>query len=323
MRKSIVLAACVSVLAACEKNEVVVNGSEMNEASLASDLAVKIEAEVGGKGMRSRTATDEGGSVSFVDNDNIGMFMPNTGKLVKWTYSKGVWATEPGVQWENKVDKFDFHAFYPYAEGAEMTSVAMPDLSVQSGKLEDVGSKDFIVARKTASFGTDSGKVSFTGENAFGHVYSLVYVTVRKEQESDVVSVSGVSFDGDGIASKCTYSFGATGLEDAVNLQPEGEVNSIGIEYPEGADVDFGTGHAVAVLVNPSTLSGNVTFSMTYTRDGKEYTATASLGSEFSDGKINKVSLTLKRDALVVEGSEVAEWDVNNLPDISVSENPV
>lgn len=323
MRKSIVLAACVSVLAACEKNEVVVNSGEMNEVSQTSDLSVKIEAEVGGKSVTSRTATEASGRVTFVDDDNIGMFMPNTGKLVMWTYSKGVWTTESGVQWENKVDEFEFHAFYPYAEGAEITSVAMPDLSVQSGKLEDVGDKDFLVARKKASFSTNSGKVSFTENNAFGHVYSLVYVTVKKEQESDVVAVSGVSFDGDGIASKCTYSFGATSLEDAVNPVADGEVNSIAIEYHEGVDVDFDSGHAVAVLVNPSTMSGNVTFSMTYNRDGKDYTATANLGGGFTDGKINKVSLTLKRDALVVEGTDVAEWDVNNLPDISVSENPV
>lgn len=62
--------------------------------------------------------------------------------------------------------------------GVTPDAVPMPDLSEQSGSLENIGDKDFLVGRVVASYADNNGTVSFSGDNSLEHVYSLLYLSV-------------------------------------------------------------------------------------------------------------------------------------------------
>ena len=174
--------------------------------SLNEDLSVKLFVEVGSnqnQQQKSRTVTDADGHVTFSTNDKVGMFIQNQENPVLWTYDGASWNPEKTIVWENRADDFDFQAYYPCEETAQVTrtSVPMPDLSVQTGKLGDIGSKDFLVGKCTTSYSDYNGVVSFSGTNAFKHVYSLLHINIVNDEAEQSFKMVGCSFLGEGIVT--------------------------------------------------------------------------------------------------------------------------
>ena len=85
-----------------------------------------------------------------------------------WKFDGSNWNTSSNVSWKNKEDRFDFCAFYPCTDNNNIfrDGILMPDLSSQSGRMSDIGKKDFLVARCTASYNDNDGVVSFSGNNS-------------------------------------------------------------------------------------------------------------------------------------------------------------
>lgn len=285
--------------------------------SLNEDLPVKLFIEVGSnqnQQQKSRTVTDADGHVTFSTNDKVGMFIQNQENPVLWTYDGASWNPEKTIVWENLADDFDFQAYYPCEETAQVTrtSVPMPDLSVQTGKLGDIGSKDFLVGKCTTSYSDNNGVVSFSGTNAFKHVYSLLHINIVNEETAQSFSMNECSFSGEGIVTPHVYSFDSA--SEGMNKSGEGEISTLKI-----ADLSSLSESAITVLLNPVTLTTPLSFTLNYTNGGKDYEASVNIGSNFAAGTFSKITLKFVDGKLTMTGNEVEDWNVITLDEIVIT----
>ena len=145
MNKFFLMGVCsLSLLAGCQQNETELEMGETGKIALRASVA---------NSVASRTVTDAGGlSTTFEEGDEIGFFIPGEESQVKWSLTGDGWESEVPLTWENKVDEFEFCAYYPYSDGVTgRTSIPTPDLSRQNGRFSDIGLFDFLAARCTSS----------------------------------------------------------------------------------------------------------------------------------------------------------------------------
>lgn len=269
-------------------------------------LSVELYVEVGGKSS-SKTATGTDGSVTFTGGDRIGMFTEGREDPVVWTFVNSRWSNTESVKWSDRTGCFEFLAYYPCLEssGATRISVPMPDLSEQSGDISDIGEKDFLVGRCLSSYSDNNGVVSFSGENSFSHVFSLLYLNIVNEDSESEVTLSECEFSGDGIVTPHVYSFESSSME-----------KSGGVEKSVLQIKDLSSLSGIAVLINPVSLDTPLRFTLLYIRDGRKYQASASLGNDFPAATFSKVTLRIVGGNLVMTGCEVRDWNFVTLDDI-------
>lgn len=285
--------------------------------SLNEDLPVKLFIEVGSnqnQQQKSRTVTDADGHVTFSTNDKVGMFIQNQENPVLWTYDGASWNPEKTIVWENRADDFDFQAYYPCEETAQVTrtSVPMPDLSVQTGDIDDIGTKDFLVGKCTTSYSDYNGVVSFSGTNAFKHVYSLLHINIVNEETAQSFSMNECSFSGEGIVTPHVYSFDSA--SEGMKKSGEDEKSILKI-----ADLSSLSESAITVLLNPVSLETPLGFTLNYTNGEKEYEASVNIGNNFAAGSFSKITLRLVDGKLTMTGNEVEDWNVITLDEIVVT----
>ena len=296
---------------ACQKNEMV------NEGDNALNARLQVEASV--SGMAARTTSSLGdGHTSFADGDKIGLFMPDSDEATAWSYNGGAWSSAP-QDWPSQSGALEFCAYYPYVEGAQRASIAMPDLNTQSGKLEDLGSIDFLVAKRSVSYKDNNGKVSFTGDYAFKHQYSLLVITLVKEEGDSETTINTATLSGSGIFGKHTYSFAAPEGMKAVGEEVTADKLEVTVEKEVGTE-----GCQVVLALNPLAEKTKLDFSISYTRDGANYTAsTQGIDRTFVSGTCYKYKIRIRKQGLVVEGSEVTNWNTEEIKeDIVVNDTP-
>lgn len=314
MKKHLILSGCLCILlcASCQKSENMDN----------DDLSLSMQAMVEGANL-GRTTTTSAGKTSFVAEDAVGFFMPGQQEnAVKWSYTGSGWNSETPLYWPNQTESFEFCAFYPYVEEAERTRIPMPDLSTQTGELENLGQFDFLAARCTTNYGAESGVVAFKGESSFKHIYSLIMVTLKKDATDKTMTLKTMKFEGQNIVASHYYCFDSEGTDhmqiadDVVKKDALELVKEVGIQEE---------GYSTMVLINPSVLETPLNFSITYERDGNSYTATTDkMGTTFESGKIYKYTIRVKKETLEIVGNEITDWVSGGaLEDIFVDETPV
>ncbi len=314
MRKSfqICLLGMLVVLPACQQHDCVVNNS--------ASSPLQIEATVANHGM-SRTLVHADGKTSFTDGDQIGLFMSDVPQPIAWTLTGGVWQPERSLFWPNQTDAFDFFAYYPYeSEAAEQTSVPMPDLSLQTGKVTDLGRYDFLTAHKQCMYSDNSGKVVFSGDAAFKHMYCLLMVTLVKEEGDAETTLNTAHFEGTDFFTKHIYNFDVPGMQKPDDAS---SVNALDLNLSEIIPEE---GVQIAVLINPTQVEVDLDFSITYSRNGESLRAsTTALGNRiFVGGNCYKYKIVIQKGKLVIEGSEITDWNTEeNLGDIIVNDELV
>lgn len=284
--------------------------SKVEESGFEKSL-VRLEVEVGND-VHSRTSTGDDGKTIFVDKDCIGLFMKENNTASVWTYDGSTWTANTEVTWENKFDKFEFLAYYPCtSDNVSRDGIMMPDLSSQTGKLSDIGKHDFLKGRCKVSYKDNEGMVSFSGENSFSHVYSLLYLSIANNGgESGKVDITGCKFEGEGIATNNKFVFGDDTGTDRMVDAGSAVVSTIDIKY--GQTVQLNKKHTLAVLINPVQLDTPLMFTLSY-KDGElQKTATIKLEQNFTSGSLYKYNLGWKKGSLSLSGNEVKDWNVVN-----------
>ena len=288
------------MLAGCQQTDGIANEGER--------LPMYIKASIGKSEVGSRYFVETPNSLSFYDGDEIGLSV-NDGAFVQWTYSDGRWDVVPAVNWNDKSSEHTFAAFYPFATGASKGYVPMPDLSGQDGTMASVASRDFLVSTKTQTYGTN-GIVSFTGDDAFKHVSSLVSITLKGEGDLVGAKVSEISISGEHILTPSTYSFEVAN-DNAVTLNVAKQVDLLEVlpSYTMTSE-----GITYYFVLNSGTVElADVTLCIQYEKGGKEYNAQLiGLGTntvtKFESGKQYSYALKVAGGVLVVTGNEIAPW---------------
>lgn len=297
----------VAMLAGCQQAD------EIEE--MGDKLPMFMEASIGKVNAISRYSGDTPDAVKFKDNDKVGLSV-NDGGFIQWMCVGGKWnPVDATVNWSDRDTPHEFIAFYPFVAGASKGSVPMPDLSVQDGTMDAVAACDFLVAAKTQSYETN-GTVSFTGDKAFGHVSSLVVITLKGEGELASATITGLSISGDDILTLSTYSFDATGSEDdpKVIVSEESGKRKDLLELFLEHSMDSKNKTYYFVLNSGTVDLEDVTLSVKYKKtDDSEYVATLEgLGTtevtSFESGKQYSYSLKVAGGALIVSGNEIAKW---------------
>ena len=291
---------CMVMLAGCQQTDGIANEGER--------LPMYIKASIGKSEVGSRYFVETPNSLSFYDGDEIGLSV-NDGAFVQWTYSDGRWDVVPAVNWNDKSSEHTFAAFYPFATGASKGYVPMPDLSGQDGTMASVASRDFLVSTKTQTYGTN-GIVSFTGDDAFKHVSSLVSITLKGEGDLVGAKVSEISISGEHILTPSTYSFEVAN-DNAVTLNVAKQVDLLEVlpSYTMTSE-----GITYYFVLNSGTVElADVTLCIQYEKGGKEYNAQLiGLGTntvtKFESGKQYSYALKVAGGVLVVTGNEIAPW---------------
>lgn len=293
------------------------------------DLKMSVVASIEGSDnlVASRYVGDTPNSVSFVDGDEIGMSV-NGRAFVKWTKDANGDGWSPdgnAVFWDDKTSDHSFVAFYPYDSNAAIERISMPDLSGQQGTMESIAEKDFLMAQKTQTYGTN-GIVEFkyldeSLDYSFKHVSSLVVVTLKGEGELASATINKISINGANLftPSDCVKIDGGfivdideTKRKDLLELPLSHQMESKNKTY--------------YFIVNSETVSlSDVTLSISYTTTQGNYIAKLNgLGTSevttFEKGKKYSYSLKVAGGELVVSGNEIQDWGEGlNLGDIVIN----
>ena len=321
MKKNALVALCYMVmigLSGCQQAEEIKSSNE--------ELRMSIEASIGKDGtVAGRTVMeDDGKSVSFANGDMIGLFV-NTRNVVQWTYDGNAWGANGDVYWDNKVDDHVFCAFYPYNDQATLDNVPMPDLTVQDGDIDDLKILDFLVAKKTQGY-NGNGIVSFSGVNAFEHVFSLIAITLQGEGDLVGSTIEEITIEGENIVTPYAYSFVSS---QVVPVSDDGDNGVDELEFMTNCTLGS-EGYTFYFVVNTGASLKDVDLSIRYIKGENEYVATLegmngdNIGKTFESGKRYSYSLKVKDGVLIISGNEIKKWEEGiTMDDIIINGNEV
>lgn len=260
-------------------------------------------------GNVSRTTVQEDGTTVFASDDEMGFFMPEAETPVRFVYDEGKWSAEGEQAWPDLTTRFTFCAFYPYQDGAVRERVPMPDLSAQTGEMADIGNFDFLAATKTCGFADANGEVSFTGADAFKHVYSLLVITLTDEDEVATL-LKSARLTGAGCFTSHDYRFTESGVGEMIQAQDVEAVDSWELQVAtEGEEIPDGTGRQIALLLNPSDTEVELDFSVGYEREGVSFTAsTSAINQVFQSGYSYRYQIRINDGTLIVGDPEISAW---------------
>lgn len=299
------------LLAACQQEQISEQGTVEN-------TEIRIQASISNL-PESRTSTQTTGKITFDPNDKIGFFMPEASTPTLFTYNTSQWESETTLAWPNLTDLFTFCAFYPYHESATRNNIPMPDLTTQSGELTELGAYDFLSTSTTCKFSTAGGVVSFTGDHAFRHAYSLLLITLTDSEEATTL-LKSASITGEGRFTHYAYRFTEEGTGEMFKPEGNEDKNEWNATYDEGKEITDETGIQLAVLLNPSDTEIPLDFNISYTREGVAFTAGTSLISHtFTGGYNYKYQIHVSDGELIVEGYEISQWDDGTVEDENIT----
>ena len=269
---------------------------------------IRLRAAISGSNV-SRTTVQENGETVFAPDDEVGFFMPDAETPVQFIYDAEKWSAEAEQVWPDLTTPFTFCAFYPYQEDAVRERIPMPDLSLQTGELAEIGTFDFLAATKTCGFADANGEVSFTGADAFKHVYSLLMVTLSTEDEVATL-LKSAQLTGAGCFTAHDYRFTESGVGEMIQTLDAGAVDSWELQVAEeGEEIPQETGRQIVLLLNPSDAEVTLDFSIGYEREGVSFTAsTQAISQAFTGGYCYQYRIRINDGMLIVGEPEISAW---------------
>jgi hypothetical protein len=319
---------CSVVLAGCQQSE--------GELEVKEEYPVSIEASISEAGD-SRYAGSTPNAVSFTNGDNIGLaYKVGTDDaigFVKWTFDGNNWASSSAMPWKNLGENHTFYAFYPYGDDggdATLGQVKMPVLTGQDGTMASVAARDFLVATKTMKY-SNGGVVSFTGDDAFGHVSSLVVLTLNNTGDLTSAKINNITLTGTDLVAGSNYSFvdnSSTEADETGKVSFESGTDNDIMVANFGDGIDLHEDKTFYFVVNSGTIDlNNVTLSITYTLEGEgKYTATKTglknpngVQTWFQKGCMYNYGITITTDkVLTISNHSIGNWGEGDTFDITI-----
>lgn len=259
-------------------------------------MPMRLEASIAQDASSARTVVNSDNGVSFSENDCIGLFVPWEATARKWTYSGSSWTSESSVYWKDKTGNYTFYAYYPCGSqpAASYTAVPMPDLSSQAGTLEGLADYDFLVASTTTSYSSNSGTLSFTGENAFQHVLSRISFIFDKSSMDEAVQLIYIRLNSDVLSADNTCNLTTKEIASTANSQ-HAIISAIVNDQSE-------------MLVNPIN-NATITLSVVYQIDSEQVTVSKEISSfTLQKGSRNTMNVKVEQGTLSISNAEIASW---------------
>lgn len=310
MKKSIncyILGVCLVALASCQK----ANDEIQPEETL---LPMSIVARIGEAEPATSRYAGTPDNAQFTTGDQIGIFMDGSA-LTQWNHGSLRWEPTETVLWPD-TNEHTFKAFYPYLEDTEYSyeSIPMPSLLGQEGTFESIASKDFLIASTTQSYGTD-GIVKFQGNGkTFQHVSSLVHLLLKDSLDLEGASIDRILITGSNIVASSIYSFETNKVQ--LKADADSDNLDVSLEHTMSGNADF----YFVLNAKPST-SGNVSLTIEYTKDDKEYIAELSSfsGNTFKSGRQHNFTISIQNNQMFISEAEISGWTQEEMQDITIN----
>ncbi len=288
-----------------------------NESLVNNSLQMSIVASIGNQdnAPQSRYAGNDPSDVSFVEKDEIGLFIDDA-PAVKWVYGSNGWASDHIVYWPDKTESHSFKAFYPYSECSSVEAVPMPSLLGQTGTIASISKCDFLFASVSQEYGMD-GVVNFQTENSFKHVSSLVQLTVKGDGDLSESTITKIAIKGTDIVAPSTFSF----ADESVTLEESEESDVLNVDLAH----EMGGNDAVFYLIVNEIKEESdavITLSIEYSTGEKTYVAELEnfANNVFTGGMCHRITVTIKDSALIISGSSISPWtEGESLGDVVVN----
>lgn len=275
---------------------------QRNEEPKVSECTVAIMARIGKTIPQARyqQVLDATAMANFASGDRIGVYMDD-GEAVCWTLDKTSWSSESTVYWADKENSHTFCAYYPYSETglAGKERVKMPALGSQDGSWGNIPQHDFLVATKKLSYNEASGVVSFTGDNAFKHVSSLLKINIKADGDMSEATINKITLGGNGLIAQGYYSFETESVtlsedsENSLSISPEHSMDSQDVSY--------------YFILNE--IGTPIDFALEYTSNNKEFIAQReALFSSLLPGRIHEYNIVVKGGNVIIEGGSISGW---------------
>jgi len=256
-------------------------------------------------------------SATFTQGDAIGIFMykdenDTKGDAVKWTHGTMGWGTTAEMTWPDREYNYTFKAFYPYTDEKtySYSAIPMPSLLNQNGTIESVASRDFLIASTTQTYGTN-GNVVLT----FDHKLALVHLTIEGNYDLENATLTGISITGGNIVAPSTYSF----TDNKITIDSQAEITDVlSLKLTQAAN---NNPEYYFVLNNKSTDEDNVSLTITYNVDNKDYIATYDSFSSnvFTGGAQHDFTVSVINNQISITGATINPWT----PDDNTTDNNI
>lgn len=289
-------------------------GNESSETVQGNEYTVFITAKIGKPIPEGRYQQEnEEAAANFKAGDDIGVFMDEEA-VTHFTFDNSAWTTDKTLYWADKDKKHTFCAYYPYDEMEISTkeAVPMPSLGGQNGSWENLEQYDFLAATQTLSYNDNRGNVTFTGDNAFKHITSLLKINIVGEGDMASAVINEIVLQGENLITLTHYSF-ETG-EVTMEATPENELVIAPDFQMENSDKAFYFILNGEKKVNEETLPDNpVSLAITYTCGDKQYIAKREgLVQSLLSGCIHKYKIQIKGGDVIITGGEISGWTPGN-----------
>ena len=316
MTKYLMLAGVAVALAACEKNDDTTPKDGVI-AEFTTNLATRVQSR-----MADNKWDDKDVIGIFTLNDELdgvtvdGMAQHNTGVNLKYTLEGGKWdGGATAFRFKNPVvTPVTFKAYYPYQEDSEITGgTGLVDGTIEvdasSQAVADQKKFDFLFADKADK----EGKTACTGSKGapnvnfqFKHSMAKVIIELKAGTGVTFEQVQKMVPTLKGLKAKGTFS-----LADG-KVTVSGDPTSLVLSNAtEDTESDPNTKSFVAI-VPPQTAQGDVDAPELSIAEGVSdvYRSAKILsGATLDAGKSYKFTITVMKQELIVESSEITDWE--------------
>jgi hypothetical protein len=172
---------------------------------------------------------------------------------------------------------------------------------------------------------SNGGEVSFTGDDAFKHVSSLVVLTLNNTGDLTSAKINNITLTGTNLVAESTYSFTATDTKVSFVDAGNDDIMSASISSENSAmDGEF---RKFYFVVNSGTVNlSDVTLNITYTSTGGEvYKASKTNLSQteghtqFQSGYFYNYGITVSTgNVLTISGHTINKWKNGDSFDITI-----
>ena len=290
--------------------------SEETEQLQQKEYTVSITARIGKTVAKARyQQTDATAAAEFIATDKIGVFMDDA-NVGCWIFDGISWGTDNSVYWKDKDEAHIFCAYYPYTEAEDKKHIKMPTLDSQDGSWGNIAKYDFLVASKTLSYNEGNGNVSFSSNNSFKHVSSLLKINIKSAGDMAKAVIDRITLESENLITQTYYSFETNDVtideitsKGTFSITPEHLMNNQdasfcfilnGRQTDENAETKAVIPHVVNMVIE-------------YTNNSKKYTARRDgLSSDLLSGRIHEYNILIKDGTVTITGGSISGWTPGN-----------
>ncbi len=282
----------------CTSNEDEAEGSLLNMPNIRVEASILNNNQTG-----SRYSGSDYKNLSFSQNDSICIFMDGK-NLGKWLLNNDVWSPIENSIWSDTINTHVFKSFYPYNKYCCLDSVYSPSLIDQDGTLDNLKKYDLLVASKTTSYSESKGVVSFTGENAFKHLLSLIRINILATGEFTNATIDTFKLSSPRLFSRVIYSLNNNNFR----IDTSNDINEFIVSPNHNM---AGKSKEYYIISTPRDTNSGIKLSITYSNSVANKVEKSSYLTEkkLESGKIYQYNVFIREGKIEIEAPQITSWE--------------